>query len=71
MLPSNIMTCLSIVYSSIALNIRRYSEYERSTCLQMLGRAGRPQFDTEGVAVIMTHKEVRGSRGVRYTAWHV
>lgn len=27
--------------------------------LQMVGRAGRPQFDTEGVAVIMTQKPVR------------
>ncbi|KAL4421686.1 hypothetical protein ABPG77_010630 [Micractinium sp. CCAP 211/92] len=34
-----------------------YQEYERSTCLQMVGRAGRPQFDTEGVAVIMTQKQ--------------
>ncbi len=25
--------------------------------LQMVGRAGRPQFDTEGVAVIMTQKQ--------------
>ena len=36
-----------------------YKEYDRSTCLQMIGRAGRPQFDTEGVAVIMTQKQVR------------
>ncbi|KAL4457640.1 hypothetical protein ABPG75_012505 [Micractinium tetrahymenae] len=34
-----------------------YQEYERSTCLQMVGRAGRPQYDTEGVAVIMTQKQ--------------
>ncbi|PNH08408.1 putative ATP-dependent DNA helicase HFM1 [Tetrabaena socialis] len=34
-----------------------YREYDRSVCLQMVGRAGRPQFDTEGVAVIMTQKE--------------
>ena len=34
-------------------------EYDRSTILQMIGRAGRPQFDTEGVAVIMTENEVR------------
>jgi ATP-dependent DNA helicase HFM1/MER3 len=36
-----------------------YCEYDRSVCLQMVGRAGRPQFDTEGVAVIMTQKQVR------------
>jgi ATP-dependent DNA helicase HFM1/MER3 len=35
-----------------------YQEYDRSVCLQMVGRAGRPQFDTEGVAVIMTQKQV-------------
>lgn len=29
----------------------------------MVGRAGRPQFDTEGVAVIMTQKEVRAGVG--------
>jgi ATP-dependent DNA helicase HFM1/MER3 len=28
--------------------------------LQMVGRAGRPQFDTEGVAVIMTSKDSQG-----------
>ncbi|KAK9810502.1 hypothetical protein WJX72_011853 [[Myrmecia] bisecta] len=35
-----------------------YKEYDRSTCLQMIGRAGRPQYDTEGVAVIMTQKQM-------------
>ena len=29
----------------------------------MVGRAGRPQFDTEGVAVIMTQKQVRAHGG--------
>jgi ATP-dependent DNA helicase HFM1/MER3 len=33
-----------------------YSEYSSLELLQMLGRAGRPQFDTRGVAVIMTEK---------------
>lgn len=33
-------------------------EYDRSSVLQMIGRAGRPQFDTEGIAVIMTQREV-------------
>lgn len=31
-----------------------YTEYQTSTLLQMMGRAGRPQFDTSGTAVIMT-----------------
>ena len=35
-----------------------YEEYDRSMCLQMAGRAGRPQFDNEGVAVIMTQRQV-------------
>ncbi len=34
-------------------------EYDRSTVLQMIGRAGRPQFDTFGIAVIMTQTQVR------------
>ncbi|CAG9786613.1 unnamed protein product [Diatraea saccharalis] len=33
-----------------------YQEYSISTVLQMLGRAGRPQFDTEATAVIMTRQ---------------
>jgi len=32
----------------------RYQELDRSSILQMIGRAGRPQFDTSGTAVIMT-----------------
>lgn len=31
-----------------------YEEYQPSMVLQMIGRAGRPQFDTSGTAVIMT-----------------
>ena len=45
-------------WSSDAADTAGYQEYDRSTCLQMIGRAGRPQFDTEGVAVIMTQKQV-------------
>ncbi|RVE49498.1 hypothetical protein evm_005839 [Chilo suppressalis] len=33
-----------------------YQEYSISTVLQMLGRAGRPQFDTDATAVIMTRQ---------------
>jgi len=31
-----------------------YAEYSESSILQMMGRAGRPQFDTSATAVIMT-----------------
>ena len=31
-----------------------YKEYDRSLCLQMAGRAGRPQFETEGRCIVMT-----------------
>lgn len=34
-----------------------YLEYDILTILQMLGRAGRPQFDTRGCAIIMTSTE--------------
>jgi replicative superfamily II helicase len=36
-----------------------YQEYPRATLLQMMGRAGRPQFDTEGVVVLMTQSHTR------------
>ncbi|KAK3410213.1 hypothetical protein EUGRSUZ_J02227 [Eucalyptus grandis] len=34
-----------------------YVEYDRSTILQMSGRAGRPPFDDTGMVIIMTRKE--------------
>ena len=34
----------------------KYVEYDRSLCLQMAGRAGRPQFEQEGQCVIMTER---------------
>lgn len=46
-------------WSSDGVETAGYQEYDRTTCLQMIGRAGRPQFDTEGVAVIMTQKQAR------------
>lgn len=36
-----------------------YKEISMDTLLQMIGRAGRPQFDTEGVAVVMTKNSLR------------
>ncbi|XP_031478370.1 DExH-box ATP-dependent RNA helicase DExH17 isoform X1 [Nymphaea colorata] len=34
-----------------------YTEYDRSTVLQMCGRAGRPPFDDTGMVIIMTRRE--------------
>lgn len=33
------------------------SQYSASTILQMIGRAGRPQFDSTATAVIMTSQQ--------------
>ncbi|XP_037938869.1 probable ATP-dependent DNA helicase HFM1 [Teleopsis dalmanni] len=35
----------------------KLEEYSESTLLQMIGRAGRPQYDNKGVAVILTHNK--------------
>ncbi len=37
--------------------LSRYVDYPVTDVLQMMGRAGRPQFDKEGVAVIMCEGE--------------
>ena len=34
-----------------------YTEYNKMEIDQMVGRAGRPQYDTKGIAIIMTEKE--------------
>ncbi len=34
---------------------KRYVDFPITDVLQMMGRAGRPQFDTEGIAVVMVH----------------
>lgn len=34
----------------------RYEDYPITDVLQMMGRAGRPQFDTQGKAVIFVHE---------------
>ena len=37
-------------------SMKGYQEYTRIEIDQMMGRAGRPPFDTEGTVVIMTEK---------------
>lgn len=36
---------------------KRYVDFPITDVLQMMGRAGRPQFDTQGVAVILVHDQ--------------
>jgi ATP-dependent DNA helicase HFM1/MER3 len=48
-------------------NGKGYERIPRSTIMQMTGRAGRPGFDTYGVAVIMTSDEDREFYEVRTT----
>jgi ATP-dependent DNA helicase HFM1/MER3 len=36
-----------------------YKDYTETQILQMIGRAGRPQFDTSAVAIIMTKESQR------------
>ena len=35
---------------------KRYVDFPVTDVLQMMGRAGRPQFDNQGVAVILVHE---------------
>ena len=50
----NLPARLVIIKSTLMYNGRGYCEYSEVDVLQMIGRAGRPQFDDQGVAVILT-----------------
>ena len=41
-----------------------HQDIDTGTLLQMIGRAGRPGFDSSGVAVIMTGEELRNSLSI-------
>ncbi|XP_054088517.1 probable ATP-dependent DNA helicase HFM1 [Zeugodacus cucurbitae] len=51
----NLPARLVVIKSTEYYHLGNMMEYPESTLLQMIGRAGRPQYDTKGVAVILTH----------------
>ncbi|KAK6538055.1 Sec63 [Orbilia ellipsospora] len=53
----NLPTHLVVIKNTVSWQGCQMREYLDLEVMQMLGRAGRPQFDTTGVAVIMTRKE--------------
>nr|CAG8495207.1 8314_t:CDS:10 [Entrophospora candida] len=55
----NLPAHLVIIKSTLAYKNGRFVEYSDSEVKQMLGRAGRPQFDDSGVAVIITSNDMK------------
>ncbi|KAK6509182.1 Sec63 [Arthrobotrys musiformis] len=53
----NLPTHLVVIKNTVSWQGCQMREYLDLEVMQMVGRAGRPQFDTTGVAVIMTRKE--------------
>lgn len=50
----NIPAHLVIIKSTEYYTLNGYKEYDECQILQMIGRAGRPQFDTSATVIIMT-----------------
>ena len=47
----------------------RYVDYPLTDVLQMIGRAGRPGFDTEGKAVVLVESSKKNFYKVRHCRW--
>eukprot|EP00731_Ephydatia_muelleri_P023090 Em0015g673a len=56
----NLPAHLVVIKSTLHYANGMYQEYSESQILQMIGRAGRPQFDTTATAVIMTRNSTKG-----------
>ena len=55
----NLPAHLVVVKSTQHYTCGVYTEYTETQVLQMIGRAGRPQFDTSATAVIMTKTKTK------------
>lgn len=58
----NLPAHLVVIKSTQSYQTGSAEEISQNTILQMIGRAGRPQFDVSGVAVIMTQQHKKVSR---------
>lgn len=57
----NLPAHLVIIKNTLFYDSGEHRPYTESTLVQMIGRAGRPQFDTDATAVIMTKASCRDS----------
>ncbi|KAJ1915480.1 ATP-dependent DNA helicase MER3 [Mycoemilia scoparia] len=55
----NLPAHLVVIKGTMGYDGGKFCEYSQMEILQMMGRAGRPQFDKDGVAVIMTSENNR------------
>lgn len=55
----NLPVHLVIIKSTEYYCFNGYKEYNKCQILQMIGRAGRPQYDTTATAIIMTKKSMK------------
>lgn len=53
----NLPAYLVIIKGTKIWNINQFEEYSELDVLQMMGRAGRPQFEKEALAIVMTSSE--------------
>ena len=65
----NLPAHLVIIKSTMFYNLGMYQEYPDTQVLQMIGRAGRPQFDTSATAVIMTKNQTKVCVSVVWQKW--
>lgn len=55
----NLPAHLVIIKTTEYYNFNSYKEYNEYHIMQMIGRAGRPQFDSSATAIIMTKNSMK------------